>query len=147
MSGVAGAHRFTPAEVPEPDRTPPGGGRDALPPPIASGLHGCCPRCGEKTLFRSFLAFADRCPACGLDFTAFNVGDGPVVFLTLGIGALITALALWVEFSFEPGVLVHILLWVPLTLVLTVLSLRVSKGLLLALEFRNKAREGRIRED
>ncbi|MHA6720184.1 DUF983 domain-containing protein [Sphingomonas sp. RS6] len=133
--------------MPDPNSTPPGGGSAALPPPIASGLYGCCPRCGEKTLFRSFTAFADRCPACGLDFREFNVGDGPVVFLTLGIGTLITALALWVEFTFEPGVLVHVLLWVPLTLILTVLALRVSKGLLLALEFRNKAHEGRIRRD
>jgi uncharacterized protein (DUF983 family) len=93
------------------------------------------------------VAFADTCPGCGLDYRAFNVGDGPVVFLTLGIGALITALALWVEFTFEPGLLVHVLLWVPLTLLLTVLALRVAKGLLLALEYRHRAREGRIAAD
>ncbi|WP_324870158.1 DUF983 domain-containing protein [Sphingomonas psychrotolerans] len=98
-------------------------------------------------MFRNFVAFADICPDCELDYRAFNVGDGPVVFLTLGIGALITALALWVEFSFEPGLLIHVLLWVPLTLLLTVLALRVAKGLLLALEYRHRAREGRIASD
>jgi uncharacterized protein (DUF983 family) len=90
------------------------------------------------------VAFADRCSGCGLDYDKFNVGDGPVVFLTLGIGALVTALALWVEFTFEPGLLVHVVLWIPFTLALTVLALRVAKGWLLALEFRNRAREGRI---
>jgi uncharacterized protein (DUF983 family) len=95
-------------------------------------------------LFCNFVAFADTCQECGLDYRAFNVGDGPVVFLTLGIGALITALALWVEFTFEPGLLIHVLLWVPLTLLLTVLALRVAKGLLLALEYRHRAREGQI---
>ncbi|WP_448662308.1 DUF983 domain-containing protein [Sphingomonas sp. CJ20] len=124
-----------------------GGGSTALPPPAYSGLYGCCPRCGAKTLFKRFATFADRCSNCGLDFTAFNVGDGPVVFLTLGIGALVTALALWVEFTFEPGVLIHVLLWVPITLALTVVMLRFSKGLLLALEYRNKAREGRIKDE
>lgn len=146
MSGAVGARRCTPADVTSPKPDPAGGG-SKLPPPIASGLYGCCPRCGAKTLFRSFLAYADRCGACGLDFTAFNVGDGPVVFLTLGIGTLVTILALWVEFTFSPPVLVHVLLWIPITLVLTVLMLRISKGLLLALEFRNKAQEGRLRED
>ncbi|UZK67961.1 DUF983 domain-containing protein [Sphingomonas sp. M1-B02] len=125
----------------------PGGGGDKLPPPIHSGLYGCCPRCGAKTLFRSYIAFADRCPNCGLDFSAFNVGDGPVVFLTLGIGTLITILALWVEFTFEPSFLVHALLWIPLSLLATVLMLRIAKGLLIALEFRNKASEGRIAPD
>lgn len=146
MYGVVGARRCTPAEVTDPLPDPAGGG-SPLPPPIASGLYGCCPRCGAKTLFRRFATFADRCPACGLDFSAFNVGDGPVVFLTLGIGAFVTILALWVEFTFSPPFYVHILLWIPITLVLTVLALRVSKGLLLALEYRNKAQEGRLRKD
>jgi uncharacterized protein (DUF983 family) len=128
-----------------PDDHANGGGDTQSPPPVHSGIHGCCPRCGARTLFRSFVAFADRCPRCGLDFSAFNVGDGPVVFLTLGIGTLVTVLALWVEFSFAPGLLVHALLWIPLTLILTVVLLRFAKGLLLALEYRNKAAEGRIR--
>ncbi|NYT42491.1 DUF983 domain-containing protein [Sphingomonas sp. R-74633] len=123
-----------------------GGGGPVSPPPILSGTKGACPRCGAPTLFRSFTGFAERCSACALDFTRFNVGDGPVVFLTLGIGALVTALALWVEFTFQPGLLIHALLWVPITTVLVVLSLRVSKGLLLALEYRNRAGEGRVRE-
>ncbi|WP_294060089.1 DUF983 domain-containing protein [Sphingomonas sp.] len=126
---------------------PDGGGSTTLPPPILSGLQGCCPRCGARTLFRSAIAFADRCTRCGLDYRAFNVGDGPVVFLTLGIGTLVTVLALWVEFTFEPGLLVHALLWIPLTLALTVLALRIAKGWLLALEYRNRAGEGRVRED
>ena len=116
------------------------------PSPIDSGLRGACPRCGARTLFQGFVKFADKCPGCELDFTAFNVGDGPVVFMTLGIGALVTILAVTVELEFEPGVLIHALLWIPLTLVLVVLALRFSKGLLLALEYRNAAREGRIKQ-
>ncbi|MBB5711424.1 DUF983 domain-containing protein [Sphingomonas xinjiangensis] len=131
----------------EQSNTPAGGGGDQLPPPIASGLQGVCPRCSAKTLFRSYLAFADTCSNCGLDFRDFNVGDGPVVFLTLGIGTIVTILAVVVELAFEPGFLVHALLWLPLSLIMTVLTLRIAKGWLLALEFRNKAREGRIRKD
>ena len=117
------------------------------PPPILSGTRGACPRCGAPTLFKSFTAFADRCGGCGLDFTCFNVGDGPVVFLTLGIGALVTGLALWVEFTFEPGLLIHVLLWIPITALLVILALRLSKGVLLALEYRNRAGEGRVRDE
>jgi uncharacterized protein (DUF983 family) len=94
----------------------------------------------------SFVKFADKCPACGLDYSGFNVGDGPVVFMTLGIGALVTILAVTVELNFEPGILIHALLWIPLTTILVILALRFSKGLLLALEYRNAAREGRLKD-
>lgn len=90
--------------------------------------------------------FADRCRVCGLDFSAFNVGDGPAAFLILIVGAIVTALALTVELAVAPPFWVHILLWVPLTLALVVGLLRVAKAALLGLEYRNAAREGRLAE-
>jgi uncharacterized protein (DUF983 family) len=114
------------------------------PPPFACGLNGLCPRCGAKTLFAGFARFAAQCRACGLDYTAFNVGDGPAAFLTLGIGTFILALALALELSVHPPAWVHVILWVPITAGAVLGSLRVAKGWLLALEYRNRAREGRI---
>lgn len=116
----------------------------AAPRPVDSGLQGACPRCGARTLFRSWIAFAERCPACGLRFADFNVGDGPAAFLTLGIGALVTVLAIWLELAAAPPWWVHALLWPPLTLAGVVAALRLAKGWLLALEYRNAAREGRV---
>jgi uncharacterized protein (DUF983 family) len=79
-----------------------------------------------------------------MDFSAFNVGDGPAAFLTLGVGALVTLLAISVELSLRPPFWVHLLLWIPLTTGAVIGALRVAKGMLLALEYRNAAREGRI---
>ena len=107
-------------------------------------LQGLCPRCGAKTLFDTFLRFAPTCRACGLDISAFNVGDGPAAFLTLIIGTIVTILGIVVELAYQPPVWVHLLLWVPLTLALVLGSLRIAKAALLALEYRNRAREGRI---
>lgn len=115
------------------------------PSPVQAALRGVCPRCGKGRMFAGWIAFATTCSACRLDFSEFNVGDGPVVFLTLGIGALVTVLAVSVELAFEPGVIVHALLWAPLTAVLVIGGLRFTKGLLLALEFAHAAREGRIK--
>lgn len=117
---------------------------EPLPPVTEVALKGLCPRCGAPTLFATFIRFAPRCRACALDFSAFNVGDGPAAFLTLIIGTLITILAIALELAADPPVWVHVILWGPLTLILVVLSLRVAKGALIALEFRNQAREGRI---
>jgi uncharacterized protein (DUF983 family) len=90
------------------------------------------------------VAFHDRCSACALDFAGFNVGDGPAAFLTFGIGAVVTVLAIILELKLGPPWWVHVLLWVPLTIGGVVGSLRIAKGALLALEYRNAAREGRI---
>jgi uncharacterized protein (DUF983 family) len=90
------------------------------------------------------VAFAPACRACGLDLEAFNVGDGPAALLILVVGALVTGLAIALELSASPPFWVHILLWVPLTAALVIGSLRVAKGALLALEYRHRAREGRI---
>jgi uncharacterized protein (DUF983 family) len=114
------------------------------PLPFAVALRGLCPRCAAKTLYRGLAGFAPKCRACGLDFAAFNVGDGPAAFLILIIGALVTGLAVALELTAEPPFWVHVLLWLPLTAVLVVGSLRLAKGLLLALEYRHRAREGRV---
>jgi uncharacterized protein (DUF983 family) len=95
-------------------------------------------------LFASITGFAHRCRACGLDFSQFNVGDGPAAFLILVIGALITAMAVVMEVKVHPPFWVHILLWLPLTLIAVVGSLRAAKAALLILEYRNKAREGAL---
>lgn len=114
------------------------------PTPLNAAVRGLCPRCGTPGMFASFLRFADRCRGCGLDYRAFNVGDGAAAFLILIVGAIVSLSAIMVELEWSPPLLVHILLWLPLTLVLTVGLLRLAKGLLLALEYKNAAREGRI---
>jgi uncharacterized protein (DUF983 family) len=119
---------------------------DTGPNPVKSALGGLCPRCGARTLFTGLATFAPKCRACGLDFSAFNVGDGPAAFLIFIVGGIMVALAMAVELSFSPPWWVHVLLWLPLATGLTIGLLRVSKALLLALECRHRAREGRIQE-
>ncbi len=116
------------------------------PSPLDAGIGGRCPRCGAAGLFDGVARFAPMCRACELDYSAFNVGDGPAAFLTLGVGTLVTLVAIWVELAFAPSLWLHLALWPALTLLSVVGSLRVAKGMLLALEYRNAAREGRIAE-
>nr|WP_082126433.1 DUF983 domain-containing protein [Aurantiacibacter marinus] len=102
-----------------------------------------CPRCGERTLFDGPVKFADQCIACNLDFARFNVGDGPAAFLTMVVGAVVVALALWLQLSAEPPWWVHVLLWLPLIVVGVVGGLRLTKAWLLITEYRHGAEEHR----
>lgn len=112
-----------------------------------AALFGLCPRCGERTLFEGPVKFAPRCRVCGLDFDKFNVGDGPAGFLTLIIGAVLVGLALWLDAAVRPPLWVHALIWVPVTIGAVLVGLRYAKGALLAAEFRNRAGEGKVREE
>jgi uncharacterized protein (DUF983 family) len=117
--------------------------------PIARGLRGRCPRCGEGRLFQGFLTLRKRCESCGLDFNFADAGDGPAVFVILIGGGIVVFAALITEFVYQPPYWVHAALWLPLILLVTLGPLRPIKGLMIALQYHHKAAEGRLehRED
>ena len=110
---------------------------------LQAALKGDCPRCGAHSLFKGWVSFAPKCRSCGLDYDGFNVGDGPAAFLIFIVGTVTVVAALMVDGAFSPPWWVH-LIWIPFATVLTVGGLRVSKGWLLAQEYRHRAREARI---
>jgi uncharacterized protein (DUF983 family) len=112
--------------------------------PVRCGLQGRCPRCGEGALFKGFLAVGERCGVCDLDYSFSDSGDGPAVLVIFLVGFLVVGLALWLEVNVNPPLWVHFLLWIPLTLVSTLVSLRLIKGLLIVFQYRNKAAEGQL---
>lgn len=112
--------------------------------PISTGLKGCCPRCGEGQLFDGFLSVKPGCSACGLDFAFADSGDGPAVFVILLAGFLICGAALVVEVKYTPPFWVHALIFGPLVLIVCLGLLRPMKGIMIALQYRNNAREGRL---
>ena len=113
------------------------------PSPLESAIAGRCPRCAKGPLFSGWVRFAERCRACGLEFSSFNVGDGPAAFLIFIVGTITVVAALVIDGAFSPPWWVH-LVWLPVAAVLTIGGLRFSKALLLTLEYRHRAREGRV---
>ena len=125
---------------------PSGRGRGHYPPPspIGVALSCACPRCGRGKLFSGFLALRPSCSECGLDYSFIDAGDGPAVFVIFIVGFVVIGLALWVELTITPPIWVHMLLWIPLTLILSFGLLRPLKALLIALQYQNRAAEGRL---
>lgn len=111
---------------------------------VRAGVLGRCPRCGKGALFKGPLGIGEACPACGLSYKAADTGDGPAIFAIFILGFLVLGGALWVEFRFDPPVWVHVLLWGVGTPLLALGLLRVLKATLFALQYRNKAEEGRL---
>jgi uncharacterized protein (DUF983 family) len=106
--------------------------------PFAAGLRCRCPRCGEGRLFQGFLTVRPNCERCGLDYGGADSGDGPAVFIIMIAGFVVVGLALWTELTYEPPLWVHVLLWFPLILLLSLGLLRPFKAVLIALQYRHK---------
>ena len=74
-------------------------------PPVSvlkAGFLFRCPRCGRGKLFSGYLRVASRCGACGLDLEPHDSADGPAVFVMFIVGAIVVALAFWLEFTHAP---------------------------------------------
>ena len=111
-------------------------------PPVSvlkAGLLFRCPRCGRGKLFAGYLKVAAACGACGLDLERHDSGDGPAVFVMFVVGAIVVALAFWLEFTHAPPYWLHAVLWLPAITVLSLILLRPAKAILIALQYRNGA--------
>jgi uncharacterized protein (DUF983 family) len=109
-----------------------------VPSVLASGLRCRCPACGEGALFECFLTVRSRCPVCGLDLSTQDSGDGAVAFIILIVGGIVVALALVTEVRYGPPVWLHLLLWLPLTLILVLGLMRPFKAVLIALQYKHR---------
>ena len=105
---------------------------------------GRCPRCGRGRLFSGFLTIAPACNSCGLDYGFLDSGDGPAVFIILILGFVVAGGALLLEVAYQPPYWVHGVIWLPTILILTLMLLRPFKGVLLCLQYANKARQGEL---
>lgn len=111
--------------------------------PLVAGLRARCPRCGKGRLFDGFLTVRPACNVCGLDYAGIDTGDGPAVFIILIAGFVVVGLALLVEATYRPPYWVHAAIFLPLAVALPLALLRPFKATLIALQYRNRAREGR----
>ncbi|KFC67311.1 hypothetical protein FF80_02232 [Devosia sp. LC5] len=110
--------------------------------PFKAGLLCRCPRCGEGKLFKGYLKLAPSCTACGLDLAFADSGDGPAIFVIFLVAPLIIALAIVVGALFNPPPYVHLILWIPATLILSLALLPPFKATMVALQYRHDAHEG-----
>jgi uncharacterized protein (DUF983 family) len=112
------------------------------PPTLVQAALGCrCPRCGKGPLFQGLLTVRPRCLVCGLDLSRADTGDGATVFIILLLGAVMVGLAFWVEFTFNPPLWVHAVLWPVLIIPAAIALMRPTKAALVFQQYHNRASE------
>ena len=99
------------------------------------GLRGRCPNCGEGKLFRAYLKTADKCAACGQEFHHHRADDFPAYIVIVIVGHIVVPGVLWAERSFAPSYLMHLAVWLPLTLGMSLGLLQPVKGAIVGLQW------------
>ena len=111
------------------------GSRVSLLTALGRGFRCKCPACGKGRLFARFLKIAPACPGCGEEMHHHRADDFPAYLVILIVGHVIVPSQLLTEQFFEPPTWVHLAIWLPLTLVMTLGLLQPVKGVIVALQW------------
>jgi uncharacterized protein (DUF983 family) len=116
---------------------------------MARGFIGRCPNCGKGHLFRAFLKPVAECSVCGEDYTHQRADDAPPYFTMVIVGHLLVPALLAVQLTLNLTVAQHLMIWLPLTGILTIGLLQPVKGAIVALQWalRMHGFDGRGEED
>ncbi len=110
--------------------------RSSLWTDLSRGLRCRCPACGEGRLFARFLKVAPSCPVCGEELHHHRADDFPAYLVILIVGHIIVPLQLLTEQFLAPPLWLHLAVWLPTTLALTLGLLQPMKGAIVAVQWR-----------
>jgi len=102
---------------------------------ILRGMDCRCPACGKKGIYTSFMKVADRCPFCGEELYHQRADDAPPYFTIFIVGHIVVPLVLIVEKIWHPDMWVHMVIWAPLILGLTLFLMPRVKAAVIGLQW------------
>jgi uncharacterized protein (DUF983 family) len=105
---------------------------------VLKGFAKTCPSCGRGRLFGKYLKVNAECPQCGTELHHHRADDAPPYFTIMAVGHIIIPAMLLLEQLAEPASWVHTVLWVPLTLLLSLLLLPKIKGALVGFQWAHR---------
>lgn len=111
--------------MPVPNVTPE---RPPLSVSLLRGLRQRCPSCGGGKLYRRYLKPSETCEQCHSELGAIRADDLPAYLTIVIVGHIIVPLALVVEKLYAPSVTVHMSIWLPLIVVMSLAMLPGVKG-------------------
>ena len=88
-------------------------------------------------MYDGMLSIREQCGVCGFPLKKHDAGDGPAFFAMSITGTIVTVLAVLMELHFRIAIWLHVVLWLPLTLILSVGCLRIGKSWLIGMQYRH----------
>lgn len=99
------------------------------------GFRCTCPNCGGRGLFRAYLKPVDNCRHCGEDMSHQRADDAPPYFTMVIVGHIVVPIMLFVAMRTDLSNATHLMIWLPLTLAMTLALLQPVKGATIALQW------------
>lgn len=99
------------------------------------GFRQKCPACGEGKIFSKYLKVAETCGHCGEALHHHRADDAPPYFTMLVTGHVIVGGVLVVERAWAPETWVHMAIWMPLLIIMSLWLLPRVKGALVGLQW------------
>lgn len=99
------------------------------------GLAHKCPACGDGDLFSSYLKVNDTCPSCKEELYHQRADDAPPYITIFIVGHIIIPGILILEKAYAPATWIHLVIWMPLMLILSLTILPRIKGLFVGLQW------------
>lgn len=94
-----------------------------------------CPKCGVGKLFGKFLKVKHICDNCKEELHHHRADDAPPYFTIFIVGHIIVSAVLLVEVAFKPAIWLHMAMWIPLTVLLSLALLSSVKGAIVGLQW------------
>lgn len=86
-------------------------------------------------MFKGYLKLRPSCDSCATALEPHRADDAPMYFTVLLVGHIVVPMMLLVEQVYSPAEWVHLAMWLPLTLVLSLTILPRAKGSLVGLQW------------
>lgn len=99
------------------------------------GFASRCPNCGEGRLFNKFVKVNHDCANCKEEFHHHRADDLPAYLVILIIGHIVVAAFMATDMVFKLASWQHLLIWIPITTVLSLALLQPVKGAVVGLQW------------
>jgi uncharacterized protein (DUF983 family) len=94
-----------------------------------------CPRCGTGKVFQGYIRTNDSCSHCSLALHHHRADDAPPYFTMMIVGHVVVPLLLLAEKVWAPELWIHAIIWLPLTLFMTLWLLPRVKGATIGIQW------------
>lgn len=99
------------------------------------GFKQRCPNCGIGSLFTSYLKATPTCSHCGEELHHQRADDAPPYVTIFIVGHIVVGGILALERAYAPETWVHLVIWVPMLLAMSLWLLPRVKGLFVGLQW------------
>ena len=102
---------------------------------MKNGALNRCPSCGKGKLFRKYLKPHDNCAHCNEELHHHQADDAPPYFTIFILGHILVPLVIAFESAYSPPLWVHVAIWFPVTIILALILLQITKGATIGLQW------------